>query len=211
MRYALCVIIVLFLAVSMASGATIVYGKSATMSGSTQLAGFGDWEGNASMSWNIMEEAGVYTYTYTFTHEGSDLSHILLEFTNGCGDDPLCITNESTGTADGPRTYEAFTPPNFEQPVDIYGVKFNFSGGSPYTFSFTSNRAPVWGNMYARDGQNAYAYNAGLVDLLSANTTDFIARPNGYGPPEPIPEPMTSLLLGAGLALTGLYHHKKRR
>lgn len=195
------------LAVSL--GATpIVYGTGTPLSGSTQLSGFGNWSGNAVLHWSIVPVVGdIWSYSYTFTHEGSDLSHIVLEFTAGCGADPLCITDDSTGTADGPRTYEAFQPPNFEQPVDIYGVKFDFSGGSPYTFSFTSDRAPVWGNMYARDGTNAYAYNAGLLDQLSGNTADFVARPDGA--PNPIPEPQSLVLIGGGLLI--LFWSRRKR
>ncbi len=181
--------------------ATSVYGTETPLVGSTTLLGFGNWAGNTSLAWAItpLSGGGGWLYNYTFTEIGSDLSHLVLQFSDNCAGDPGCISN-ATNNPDGPRLYPSFTPPNFEQPVSIYGVKFSFLGGSPYAFSFASNRAPVWGNMYARDGGNAYAYNAGLTNLGSSSTGDFVARPDGAA----VPEPASLTLGGLGLGLLGL-------
>lgn len=200
------VLLLLVLVLSPAKATPIpVYGTAAPLSGSTDLLGFGNWAGNANLSWTILPVAGGYNYMYTFTHLGSDLSHLVLEFTAGCGADPACIT-DATSTPDGPRLYEAFAPPNFEMPAAIYGVKFNFTGGSPNILSFVSNRAPVWGDVYLRDGSNAYAYNGGLTNHSSTSVLDFVARPDG----DAIPEPTGWLLFGIGLVLVSLHSAKKK-
>lgn len=203
--------LILLLLVLVSTGsvkATPVYGTNATLTGSTNLTSFGDWAGNANLAWNIAPVVGGYSYTYTFTHLGSDLSHLILEFTAGCGDDPACITS-SSNNFDGPRIYNAFDPPNFEMPAPIYGTKFNSSGGPPNILSFVSNRAPVWGDVYLRDGGNAYAYNTGLLDHTLSSTSAFVARPDG-SPDQGVPEPGGWLILGFGLFCLGLYRNKKK-
>ena len=180
-----------------ASAATI-YGTPAPDTGSTALLGFGNWSGNALLSWLVTPQSGgLYLYEYTFLHGGSDLSHVVLEFSASCAGDPQCITN-GTNNPDGPRTYAAHHAPNFEMPNDIFGVKFDFANGaSPNTWSFTSNRAPVYGNTYLRDGGNAFAYNQGLTVPDSPFTAGFVARPDGDS--SPVPEPGTWALVTAGI------------
>jgi len=179
------------------ASASVIYGTVAPNSGAVALVGFGNWAGNTSLSWTITDVTGGYLYQYTFAHGGSDLSHLVLEFSAGCGQDPGCIS-QATNNPDGPRVYEAHDPPNFEMPVDIYGVKFDFSGSATSnTFSFVSDRSPVYGNLYARDGGNAFAYNQGLTVLDSSNPAWFIARPDGAG--STVPEPSTWALATAGV------------
>jgi PEP-CTERM motif len=82
----------------------------------------------------------------------------------------------------------------------ITGVKFEFGGSSPYTFSFDSNRAPVWGDIYIKGGSTSYAVNKGVtLHGSSMNTLDFVARPNGTAVPEPSSIVLVGLC-GAGVA-----------
>lgn len=150
-----------------------------------------------------MLSANDFLYKYTVTELGSDVSHAVVEFTAGADTDPNAIF-VSDHSYDGPKTWNATSPPNFELPTAIFGVKFDgFSGGSPYTFSFHSDRAPVYGDFYVRDGGNAYAYNYGLVDRNSTSLSAFIARPDGGGggTGNEAPEPTSLILGGVGLVV----------
>jgi hypothetical protein len=88
----------------------------------------------------------------------------------------------------------------------ITGVKFDDTvGDAPFTVTFESNRAPVWGDFYVKGGNLSFAYNAGLTDHLSEDVNDFIARPNGV-----VPEPGTLAMLGLGLAGLRQWSRRKR-
>lgn len=206
-------VIVLLLAASPLAQAAPVYGTAVgagNMTGSNDLVDFGTWANNASVDWTITNPLpGLWLYQYQFSEGGRDLSHVVLELTAGCGDDRQCVF-EYTATPDI-KTYGSTTPPNHFMPAAIYGVKFNFTGDSPYAFSFYSNRAPVWGNFYAQDGVGdpaTYAYNAGLLDLSSESTLDFVARPNGDLGDE-VPEPAAIAL--AAFGLTALVYARRRK
>ncbi len=178
-----------------------VYGTSAPLVGSSVLSGSGDWT-LVTLGWNISQNVGnpsLWDYNYTLTNTGSQLSHLVLEFSQSCANDPGCITN-GNHNPDGPRLYAATSPPNFELPASIYGVKFDGFGRSPNTFSFTSNRAPIYGDVYARDGGNGYAFNAGITNHASENIADFVARPNGPpGSDSDVPESSAWVMMGIGL------------
>jgi hypothetical protein len=205
------VVLLAFLALAVTVSATPIHGTDAPFTGSTTLLGFGNWDNpDPELSWEITSlPGGLFLYVYEFTHGGSDLSHLVLEFSPNCAGDLACITN-GTNNPDGPRTYAANTAPNFEMPAAIFGVKFSeFGAGSPNTFSFTSNRAPVWGNVYLRDGGNAYAYNAGLTNMSSSLMSDFVARPDGFGNDTQVPEPASFALLGGGLLVLGMIRRRR--
>jgi hypothetical protein len=67
-------------------------------------------------------------------------------------------------------------------PEDIIGIRFNPpEGTSPFsmTWSFWTNRAPVWGDFFAKDGgsnvgynynKDAYDVEHGFLDLDNNNT-----------------------------------------
>jgi hypothetical protein len=94
-------------------------------------------------------------------------------------------------------------------PNPIYGIKFDYSDGisegNSVVYSFFSDRAPMWGSFYAKDGTDAngtievYAYNYGLksgaIPDGNFNTDRYIVVPDTHS----VPEPGTLLLLGLGL------------
>ncbi|MBU4232791.1 MAG: hypothetical protein KKF43_09720 [Proteobacteria bacterium] len=110
---------------------------------------------------------------------------------------------------------------NLGMPTNIYGIKFSSdtdfvkAGTQIYTFSFDTLRMPIWGDFYAKDGNNDggnYAFNKGFGTDPGSDTEDFnpwIVVPDSKTAVIPIPG--TVLLLGSGLVGLGLLRFRRRR
>ena len=97
-------------------------------------------------------------------------------------------------------------------PEDIYGIKFDACGNATdVTISFDSDRAPVWGDFYSKDGiipgaQWCALYNSGFT---SGDYDPFSAATNGsfqnhlLVPDSYIPAPGAVILVCIGTTLTG--------
>lgn len=145
------------------------------------IDGFGDWANGAfSLSYKaIWYSATQYKYEYTFTINKKDMSHWILGLSDNCTAD--CITGLTvTGTsAENPNgEIKTHTPhdgnSNPGMPADLYGIKWDIagSGTGTFTFSFFSDRVPVFQNFYAKDGRGkflqwTYAYNTGFASGMS--------------------------------------------
>ncbi len=164
-----------------------------------------------TLSWNIADlGAGTWQYTYTasgYSGRGAGLSHLIIDLSDDCYQpgDAGCVTNALLNGGsivgeiqDYSSTGQGNSNPNL--PNNIIGVKFNLgeSNDSPQVFSFESNRAPVYGDFYAKAGKGD-AYNSGNANHGSAAVMDFVARPDGS--PSAVPEPGSALLLLTGAAL----------
>lgn len=174
------------------------------------------------VSWVIdygVTMVGLWTYNYTITYSGgsSSISHAILDLSDTCTSAASgCLVNPQYAAQSNGMIYVydtfALSAGNPNMLGSITGVKLDETqGGSPFSISFQSPRAPVYGDIYLKAGQ-WQAQNTGInKHLTSTSITDFIARPDtAEGPPVvATPEPASALVLGGALAGLGLLRRRR--
>lgn len=183
------------------------------------LTGTEQWSTGASLSWVVTDEtSSPWSYTYTLTVASKDISHVSLEVSDTFElsnllnvSDPGNILDDGALDIYGPGLHGNSDP---GIPDTMNGIKFNTTDDTTsLTWSVESDRIPVWGDFYAKDGKSGgqgggndvYLFNTGFT---AADTDPNDAPANGSvdnhilvpdsitdDPEGPgIPEPSTSLL-----------------
>jgi hypothetical protein len=208
--------------------------------GGVQLGAItGSWAtGNPTISWVVSNVSGggptdkPWLYSYTFsTSSSGGVSHVILETSLNTTMDNFvqfvgynngnALLDEGLSVLIGTWTnYTGNSNPNL--PSSVYGLKITPPSGSGitnFTFSFYSDRAPVWGDIYIKDGQDENtAWNSGFgspdldptAPLSDGSIACNILRPDGCDPV--VPEPATFIvwsLLGIS-SMFGLRIWKRR-
>lgn len=170
---------ILFASALTLSAATTWTGSLTSTNG---LFGTEQWSENVSLDWSVTQfDLLNWTYEYTFNVPSKDISHVIIE---ACGSDIL-YSSESQGKS------------NPLMPNPFHGVKFEGDSTS-MTVTINSDKAPSWGNFYAKSGKNkgndVALWNTGLE-----NENGSYIPIAGCGGVNVIPEPSSIALLGLGL------------
>jgi hypothetical protein len=182
------------------------------LTGPDSIVGTNAWSsGDTWIKWVVTQDtSGFWNYSYEFRVPKGDVSHFILEVSDGFKASDMF--NVWTSWAD-PKVdigTHASGSGNPNMPGTIYGIKFDETVGTTINFSFDSWRVPVWGDFYAKDGVWGEAWNAGFLDPDPTweNTVEYYALTDlnkilvpdtiGGPPEEVIPEIPASMLAGLG-------------
>jgi len=188
--------------------------NSGTGGGVTAMDGWSN--GNLTLSWDITRDAdsGLWTYTYTLATTQKDPSHFILETTQS--DTAFSVLDGSSADIKGPQSWSV-SGSNPEMPNEIFGIKFDF-GGNPVTYTLVTDRAPVYGVFYTKDGKSGGEWAVAWSNALNhadyrtntdLSSLDFIVRPDGEAQPSAVPLPAAFWPFASGIA--GLVALRRQR
>jgi hypothetical protein len=208
------------------------------------VTGSSYWNSNSDdgfrISWNISRQNdGNWRYRYYVSDEDG--------YNLDCQLDRIIIEVSPTATAsdfwnfrwDG-NSFGSWSINNYSanstypnMPQAMYGMRLTAPSnrGYDFNFSFYSDRAPTWGDFYAKsdysNGSTSTAWNEdftmadpnaapedGLLTGASGGSINKILRPDtvtGSGAHDSVPEPATLLLFGLGATGVGLVRRLRNR
>lgn len=205
------------------SEATVLSGSlSVGGGGAGNLVATGAWDDpNSTLSWTVDDSngPGLWHYEYTLTVPVKAISHFIVEVSDADPGPAFTLANlfalganpqdwtDANLTSVGLFTAGGSNP---NMPGNLNGVKFDANddfNATTVIVSFDSNRDPVWGDFYAKDGKAggqagiwASLWNEGF---LAADPTDPAADGSVLDHllvPDSVPEPATVALLAVGAA-----------
>lgn len=177
-----------------------------------------EWDnGGASLEGTATQSGENWVYDYTWVGAIKDLSHIIIEVSPTFAWNNI-LAGTTAGWSLGTFGDEGGSNPGILD--TIYGLKWDVGQivAGVFEFSIVTDRAPMWGDFYAKDGQTAgggpvYAYNASFGQDPGVPYGGTV--PYGYmvvpdtGTTN-VPEPSVLALFGLGLFSFGMMKKVKR-
>ncbi len=203
----------------------VPYGWAVTYTGSITsddylVASF-PWSVGASLSWEVSSPVDDDNWYYRYVFHGvlKDISHAIIEVSENFDRDNILRASDGIDD-DAPMWYSPGTS-NPYMPDYLYGIKWEFDDNNTVGFALVSDRKPMWGDFYAKDGimrepepHWVVAFNSEFGNdsdnpIGNGNNDGWILVPDTES--EQVPDPGTIVLLGSGLLSLAFYGRKKFR
>ena len=146
--------------VSAQAGPTYTGSLSYDGGGITGVLGNSWLASGTTFSWEVVDYSnGTYRYTYRLqVPDGSkEISHMTIEVSPNFSSDNILDVLQGNVAGGQPQDYPTPGKSDPGLPSPFRGIKFEGGSGSndyDWTVSFISDRVPVWGDFYAKDGVN---------------------------------------------------------
>lgn len=169
---------------------------------------------DAALGWKVYETAAGWVYDYGIFVPAKKLSHVIIEVS-----ETFTAANILQGTTDGWELGywgdEGNSNPGI--PEILYGLKFD-SNNFLDAFKIVTDRAPMWGSVYMKDGKffghDVYAFNDNFGgrsegSIYGQAPDGFILVPNTVT--SQVPEPGSLALLSLGLVGAGFTMNRRSK
>lgn len=224
-KQGLLALILTLAASGMCLGSSTIYTGSLSVADGG-LTAYGAWDSpSTTLSWIVddMTTPGKWHYSYTLFVPDKDISHMIIEASNG--ENPFTSGNLFSPSSNPTGWIQSIEIQNFSpnnstpyMPEDMWGIKFDTSlDVTTVTVGFDSDRAPVWGDFYAKDGYSTCSgwnslYNSGFTagdydpfaPAANGSLQNHLLVPDSY-----IPAPGAFILVCIGTAITGALRRKR--
>lgn len=203
-------LIIVFAALTLIASPAMAITYTGSISTPAGITASAPWADSMVISWTVSQNVDFsWHYDYSFNYELKAISHMIIAISPNAETGDFWDSNH--GNLQVGMYYPGGSNPGL--PSNFYGLKIDVPQGADATsFWFDSNKAPVWGDFYIKDGKDGgnevYAYNSTFGDglhehdpLANGSVGYKILRPDTFT--TTIPEPSTLLLLGSALAMAG--------
>jgi len=198
---------------SVAQAAVLLGSVSADDGGLTATSPWDNSWFPATLGWKVYETAVGWVYDYGIFVPAKKLSHVVIEVS-----ETFTAANILDGTTDGWELGYWGSQGNSNPgiPETLYGLKFS-GGGYLSAFQIVSDRAPMWGSVYMKDGKyfgnDVYAYNDNFGERSDASI--YGPAPDGFimvpDTVSNVPEPGSLALFSLGLLGAGFTTMKRKQ
>lgn len=211
-------LVIVFAALALIATPAMALTYTGSISTPDGIHGTAPWSDDMVITWVVSQNADLsWHYNYSFNYELKAISHMIVAISPEATENDFWNSNHGNLQV---GTYQTTDPGNPGLPSDVYGLKIDVvDENNASSFSFDSNKSPVWGDFYIKDGQydgeDVYAYNSTFGtadptdDPADGSINYKILRPDSVS--TTIPEPSTLLLLGSALAMAGSIRRFRRK
>ncbi len=178
-----------------------------------------------SLNWTVSQNSDLsWHYDYTLSVYKKGISHFTVEASKTFGYSDIWDAQGPFGAVEI-QDYEPSQSSNPGMPSIIHGIKFDSTNGTNIRITFDSDRTPVWGDFYSKDGVDKgtnewnAVWNAGftgatphidpIAPITNGSFDNHVLVPDTTT--NMTPEPTSFVALAAGcMGLLGLTRRRRR-